>query len=521
VISSSKNVARAALSFLFTGVLASAGCTKPSTACPEVGTEESGLTAPARYVLGQGAPWPAESQRDEEALLRSSLGERRALGWHVVSRLVEEVPVASPSGGPVSLPRFQTWYDEEDLRRVVQRLHQNGAEEYTGPAIDEAFEWNSRAVLEFEGWPEERLAEFVEGASEGEGARGLGGIERVVFSPAAARHLIESRNEITGCIPPTPEADLPAGFRSTEHEESVWLDGCGPQRLGPYTVADGGSFVMESEDPVTLRVNGEECEGSCQVTGPAEVYVDVRALERGRAHVQVRYDEPVALWTPCLASEFPDGAAIIKTEYRRVGFDVSVGAHDTSVVGLESVFADGETWTEGEAQDPREDSIFTLELPGGARYRLVAMHAMVKELDHWVWSTMWWSDSPGEDFGEDRPPELEAPWDQYKMCATTWFEEEDSAFTGVTEEIRRASTLRETESWCSNPFIESGEGAAATNCIGCHQHAGTGVLSEGILGGDLTATERPGRFLERNNFPTDYVFSAGIIDRLVRALPER
>lgn len=520
MISSSKHL-QALCALVGVGVLSGGllGC-GGEPACPEVSSEESGLTAPARYVLGQGAPWPTESRRAEEALLRSSMGERRTLGWHVISRLVEDVDVASPTGGPVSLPRFQTWYGEEDLRRVVQRLHERGGEVST-EALEEAFEWNTQAVLEFEGWPEERLADYIEAASEGEGTRGLGGIERVVFSPSAARHLLRSHQELRDCTLMPPDADLPEDFRSAEREESLWLDGCGAQRLGPYSVADGGSFVAQSDDAVTLQIAGQECDGPCRVTGPAEVYVDVRALERGRAQVQVRYDEPVALWTPCLASEFPDGAAIIKTEYRRVGFDVTVGAHDTSAAGVEAVFAAGESWTAGDAQDPREDSIFTLELPGGARYRLVAMHAMVKELDHWVWSTMWWSDSPETDFGADRPTTLEAPWDRYKMCATTWFEEEDDTFEGVGDEVRRASTLRGAETWCSNPFIEAGEGLAATNCIGCHQHAGTGALSEAILNGEITPTARPGRLLERTNFPTDYVFSTGIIDALFRALPSR
>lgn len=516
VISSSRCIALASLLFLGGG----SGCTTSPVTCPEVGAGESGLTAPARFVIGEASAWPAESRRDDEAELRSSLSGRRTLGWDVVSRLVEEVPVAAPSGGPTSLPRFQTWYGEEDLRRVVQYLHETG-DDYSAAAMDEAFEWNRRAVLEFESWPEERLAEFIAATSDGESARGLGGIERVIYSPIAARHLLQSRHALAACEAPLPEADLPEDFRSEEKDESVWLDGCGSRRLGPYAVADGGSFVAESDAAVALSISGEECQGACRVTGPAEVYVDVRARERQRAQVHVRYDEPVALWTPCLTDEFPDGAVILKTEYRRVGFGFTVGAHDTSAVGIEAVFADGESWTEGEEADPREDAIFTLELPGGERYRLVAMHAMVKDLDHWVWSTMWWSDAPEDDFGQDRPGELGAPWDHYKMCATTWFEEEDREFDGVTEEIRAASTLRGTESWCSNPFIESGVGAAATNCIGCHQHAGTGTSSEEILAGELVPGERPGRLKERNNFPTDYVFSVDVIDALIGALAER
>jgi len=41
-------------------------------------------------------------------------------------------------------------------------------------------------------------------------------------------------------------------------------------------------------------------------------------------------------------------------------------------------------------------------------------------------------------------------------------------------------------SWCSNQYIERGAHNAQTNCIGCHQHAGTGLASEDVLADSLT-----------------------------------
>jgi hypothetical protein len=57
-------------------------------------------------------------------------------------------------------------------------------------------------------------------------------------------------------------------------------------------------------------------------------------------------------------------------------------------------------------------------------------------------------------------------------------------------------------SWCSNPYLEQGTGNAGTNCIGCHQHGGTGLLPEDILAGAHHGTPRV-----RNNFFTDYLWA--------------
>jgi hypothetical protein len=76
--------------------------------------------------------------------------------------------------------------------------------------------------------------------------------------------------------------------------------------------------------------------------------------------------------------------------------------------------------------DPSPAQIHTLTLPNGLHFRLAGLHVMTKELDHWVWITLWWSPEPDDDFGADRPASIAAlggPWGHYKMCVVTAFEE--------------------------------------------------------------------------------------------------
>src|SRR5690606_27811438 len=115
------------------------------------------------------------------------------------------------------------------------------------------------------------------------------------------------------------------------------------------------------------------------------------------------------------------------------------------------------------------------------------------ELRHWLWITIWWSPEPNTDFGADRPEaitELGGPWKNYKMCVATDFEERDPDPTGgyptgpgslgdaLAAVHGGGSPGSPTPSWCSNQFIERGAKNAQTNCVGCHQHAGTTLLSE-------------------------------------------
>ena len=89
------------------------------------------------------------------------------------------------------------------------------------------------------------------------------------------------------------------------------------------------------------------------------------------------------------------------------------------------------------------------------------------------------------------------------MCVVSAHEEHDPA--------QPAGPTR-----CSNPYLERGAGNARTNCIGCHQHAGTSMLPENILK-DFPSD---GRTEVRRNFPADYLFAVGREDSLARLIAD-
>jgi hypothetical protein len=140
-----------------------------------------------------------------------------------------------------------------------------------------------------------------------------------------------------------------------------------------------------------------------------------------------------------------------------------------------------------------------------------ALHIMTKELDHWMWITLWWSNSPDSDFGADRPASiasLPGPWRNYKMCVVTSYVERDADPRGgqagsLGDAIEAVHGGVGAPSWCSNPYLELGPHNAGTNCIGCHQHGGTEMEIQKIL------DDQPhyGSTRVRNNFFTDYLWA--------------
>jgi len=63
------------------------------------------------------------------------------------------------------------------------------------------------------------------------------------------------------------------------------------------------------------------------------------------------------------------------------------------------------------------------------------------------------------------------------------------------------------QSWCSNPYLEMGMHNQRSNCIGCHQFAGTDAQQEKILQ-DAQQFPKHGSTQQRSTFVTDYVWSA-------------
>ncbi len=535
-------------------VAAIAGCDEPAPRCDQ--PTAAALTAADRKLVGAASPYPADGLlRGREPALAASMAARRAAAWAAVARALEPVPFAidPPSDVPARLPRWQTWYGKDDVHRMFQRLFRGltpaqmrARTPFTDAALDLAFAWNPHAVEELESWPAARWQAYLDALDTDAEIVGVGGIDRVGYSPGAVRHLFRSYAPIVGCEghpPPAPLADLPSAGPVRMVHEAMILGGCEQRSFGPYFVGAGESLTARVDGAATVQLRaggptadvgppptGEPaCDDAvCTTAGPAAVWLTVTASERGPATLTVDYHEADPTWAPCLGGPFPLDAAVIKADWRRAEFGILVPRHDTSAAGLAAMVADDGTWGSGDADlDPGPDQIYTLTLPSGARYRLAGLHLMTKELDHWLWITLWWSADPDDDLGADRPAAIAAlpgPWRHYKMAVATSFRDQDLDPAGGALAPTLAAALAQVypagrASWASNPYIELGHGNGLTNCIGCHQHGGTTLDSATIIG-DAVRFPDHGRGQQRNNFPSDYSWAVTQGDRLGRMMAD-
>jgi hypothetical protein len=180
---------------------------------------------------------------------------------------------------------------------------------------------------------------------------------------------------------------------------------------------------------------------------------------------------------------------------------------------------------------PKADEIYTVQVGDGTNFRMPAMHLVTKELREWLWITLWWSPEPDTDFGADRPADIKklgGPWSHYKMNVSVAYEEKDpdprGGFEGsLGDALEAAYSGVGGPTWASNPYLEKGAPNAQSNCIGCHQHAGTHETSETILAAPASFP-KTARTKLRKNFPMDYLWAvgsaperlAGIIDEQVQ-----
>ncbi len=480
-------------------------------------TASQPATAADRYILGQASPYPADATLESaEAELAASPAARRDAAWRILERALAPVTLAAalPAEPDVTVPRFRTWYAKDDLDRVFHRLYGDlGAarraarDRFSASELDQALAWNPAAVLEDPAWSEDRLSEYLASLDTEAEIGAIGGISRVGYSPGAARHYLHSYPEIVACdgvMPPPEVADAPTpGPRRVAHHAAT-LTACERRSFGPYFVGEGEELLATVGGAARLSLVDDDgvalCEGEvgepCRADGPSAVHVVAIAERPGEVTIDVDYREADPAWSSCLAGAFPIDAAVVKADWRRVWPGEPLPTFDTSPAALEARRSGAASWDppDGTAE-PGADAIYTVTTPAGATFRLAGLHLMTKELDHWVWVSLFWSADPDGHLGAGRPASIDGVWRNYQMCVVTTFTEPDGE-----------------PSWCSNPYIEEGDGNAATNCIGCHQHGGTGLTSELVLAG----MPAHGTTQIRNNFPADYAWAQDGGDRLLR-----
>lgn len=524
-------------------------------ACP-TGTSISAVSAEARGLLGLASRYPADtmlaSRTDE---LRRSQRARRAAAWEVVARVLAPVPIATALPmADATVPRFRTWYDREDVTRVFQRAFEQLGPDgraaqapFAEDALDEAFGWNPRYVHTLDLWPASRWSRYVDGIYDRSTLAGVPGIRRIAVSPDAARHLVSSYAEVLRCLDgarPAAFVDGPAEGSQRLAREPFALPRCATRAFGPYFVASGASMAARVEGDaaagVTLRVldgtGSVRCaaqgDRGCTLDGPGAFRVTVVPTAASADGVlEVRHTPPSASVAGCLRGVFPVSAAAVSMEWRRSDLGLPLPDYDTSGAGLARRLATASpSWGAGDAAAaPTEDSIYTA-FAAGSVFQLTGMHIRTRELDRWVHITLWWSSQPDTDFGADRPASVRAlggPWDFYKMCVVTDFDEGDADPDGgfASDAPTLAASLRAVHeghggpSWCSNPYIDNAPGLVRSNCIGCHQHAMTGVRPETSVQ-DNVRYPGAGRRQVRNNFPADQLWGLDASDSFAAVFAE-
>ena len=530
---------------LVAAALAACGDSPDKTAQCVFGEARSAATVQDRKVIGAVAPYAADyslAAREEE--LSHSIAMRRAVAWAAVEKVLAPVPLAEPAlanqfGGQPTIPAWHTWFARDDFDRVFKKLYRD-----LGPAaraarapldaatIDAGFAWNTTALDELPEWPEQRYQDYVAAVTTQEQAQGLGGVNRVGYSSGALRHLIASYVPQYACrVDPAPDpyapSEVKAGAPVKQHEQLA-VGECEWRVLGPFAAGDAMVKVTSrgdgdvdlyvqrgaapEPDVFDCRSARDTSSESCAVAGSGAIYVAVFGAKASAVEVDVEYLAQDVAAPTCLDGEMPRDAVLVKADWRRKLAGELLPYYDTTAARMSERFALKADWATGDGSaNPDPLAIYTMTLPNGSEFRMPALHIMTKELDHWLWITLWWSNNPDSDFGADRPASVTAlpgPWKNYKMCVATAYLEGDADPRGAQagslgDALAAVHGGAGTPSWCSNPYLELGEGNAATNCIGCHQHGGTDLTPESIL---ATQPHR-GSTRVRNNFFTDYLWA--------------
>ncbi len=451
---------------------AAAGCSATAADDFEGAQAQEGELRPLeRKAIGKAADYPADKTlRTRLEELESSRKARRAVAWKAVGRALSPIKIADKTlkvgDKPATVPLFRTWYGKDDFERMFGKMYADRTAEdrkarrpFSATDAKRAFEWNATSLGASS---DKDYFERIQQAKDDVSLQGVGGNHRVAYSPAIISHLMGEYGPLFDCLPKL----------------------------------DANAIAAETE-PVS-KTN----------------------------------------FAPCFSQEFPVDAAVVKMSWYRANFGAERLPLPTYDTGAKTIAAkmtatgDDGAWGKGIGQaDPGEDKIYTVGMSDGTKFRMPAMHLVTKELREWLWITIWWSDKPNEDFGADRPAEitnLDGPWKNYKMNVSVSYEEKDpdprGGFDGsLGDALAAAYTGVGKPSWVSNPYLEKGSPNAQSNCIGCHQHAGSNENSESILAAP-DKFPQASRTRVRKNFPSDYLWAvtnaperlAGVIDDQVK-----
>jgi hypothetical protein len=443
------------------------GCAT-QTGDEEAEEQEGQLRPLERKAIGKAVDYPADKTlKTQLDTLTKSQKARRAAAWKAVARTLKPVTVSESTLKTTKIPLFRTWYGRDDFERIFGKMYSDrtaadrkARKPFTIAEANKAFDVNAKDLGSSS---EKDYFERIKKINDPNAVQGLAGNHRVAYSPGLFRHVLGEYGNLFNCLPKIEQNLIKA----------------------------------DAEPPSKTN------------------------------------------FAPCMNKEFPDDAALVKMSWYRANFGserLKLPVYKTDAATLTAKMKgtdpDQGGWGKGVGDaDPKDEEIYTVQMSDGTKFRMPAMHIVTKELREWLWITIWWSPDANEDFGEDRPAEIKAlgaPWGNYKMNVSVAYEEMDpdpkGGFTGTLGAAIAASyTGKGNPSWVSNPYLEKGPLNAQSNCIGCHQHAGTNESTESILA-DQTKFPKASRTKLRKNFPADYLWAltsaperlVGVVDDQVR-----
>ena len=176
----------------------------------------------------------------------------------------------------------------------------------------------------------------------------------------------------------------------------------------------------------------------------------------------------------------------------------------------------------GAGNDTAQDSI-TKMVKAGNIALLAAMHVTGKEIVEWTWQTFWWSPTPNDSLGFDRPSTIGAPWNNYQM--NTAYYMVSPAGSGPKGTPRVAynpyleTSLCGNQPTCADPTWHG----ISTNCMSCHRQAAWKDSTFTVNGQTFYFTGPPyvpAQYVDKGNVPTfgtytktDFLWSVAIRTR--------
>lgn len=247
-------------------------------------------------------------------------------------------------------------------------------------------------------------------------------------------------------------------------------------------------------------------------------------------------------FSPCMR-EFPRSAVMVKASWQP-DVDKGMPFHDTTDTAMTNLF-NLSGWPQSQTATYDARKMYTVETREGRLYGLRSIHFSTKDTREWIWVSLWWDPKPNSDFGQDRPDSIDGVWANYKMCVTSAFNEKDpTPWKGFEKDaplLAKAikanyDTLVSANSaangsrdnlttWCSNPNVETDQQNHKTNCIGCHQYAGSWSKSDNALTlyeQTLVPRDRNfpqlGRDRHRETFLSDFAWGVALYENVPKRI---